>query len=452
MDTHLRPCHILVAGGGVAGLTLALALEKHNIPYTLLESYPNLIPKVGAGICLLPNGLRILDQLGCYEDLRGRVGANNVLEAVYVRDHHGTELHISDGWKERMEARWGYNGLWCDRSMLLETLYDHIIDKSKLLTGKKVERIRHLEDIVEITTTDGSKYTGDIVVGTDGVHSRVRQEMVQYAKELGVAEDYTDDDLISATYACLFGLSTSTPTLPRGLLGWNLGHDYSYITGTGPEDRTYWGLMIKLDRTYYGKEIPVLTEEDKERIIRKHWDDPITAEIHLSDLYKRSIHILASPLREIVLKKWFCGRMVVLGDAAHKMLPIIAQGGNQAFETVAAFTNELVSALCRPCIGVASSKTPLSLSELRSLFSTLQTQRMPRLSAMVEMAQNRQRMDVMATRELEEFVLNKFPAMMPGALVGRWDQGFPGAVSFRRLQMPERKKELPFDDERPTAQ
>jgi 2-polyprenyl-6-methoxyphenol hydroxylase-like FAD-dependent oxidoreductase len=225
--------------------------------------------------------------------------------------------------------------------MLLETLYDHIIDKSKLLTGKKVERIRHLEDIVEITTTDGSKYTGDIVVGTDGVHSRVRQEMVQYAKELGVAEDYTDDErtfrtlnqaspyvvlqcthklqVISATYACLFGLSTSTPTLPRGLLGWNLGHDYSYITGTGPEDRTYWGLMIKLDRTYYGKEIPVLTEEDKERIIRKHWDDPITAEIHLSDLYKRSIHILASPLREIVLKKWFCGRMVVLGDAAHKV-------------------------------------------------------------------------------------------------------------------------------------
>jgi 2-polyprenyl-6-methoxyphenol hydroxylase-like FAD-dependent oxidoreductase len=55
--------------------------------------------------------------------------------------------------------------------MLLETLYDHIIDKSKLLTGKKVERIRHLEDIVEITTIDGSKYTGDIVVGTDGVHS-----------------------------------------------------------------------------------------------------------------------------------------------------------------------------------------------------------------------------------------------------------------------------------------
>jgi 2-polyprenyl-6-methoxyphenol hydroxylase-like FAD-dependent oxidoreductase len=106
MDTQLRPCHILIAGGGVAGLTLALALEKHNISYTLLESYPNLIPKVGAGICLLPNGLRILDQLGCYEDLRGRVGANNVLEAVYVRDHHGTELHISHGWKERMEARY----------------------------------------------------------------------------------------------------------------------------------------------------------------------------------------------------------------------------------------------------------------------------------------------------------------------------------------------------------
>jgi 2-polyprenyl-6-methoxyphenol hydroxylase-like FAD-dependent oxidoreductase len=108
-------------------------------------------------------------------------------------------LLVSLSWIEIMlmlllSRRWGYNGLWCDRSMLLEILYGHITDKSKIFTGKKVESIRHLKDSVEISTTDGSKYTGDIVVGTDGVHSRVRQEMVQYAKELGVAEDYTDDD------------------------------------------------------------------------------------------------------------------------------------------------------------------------------------------------------------------------------------------------------------------
>jgi 2-polyprenyl-6-methoxyphenol hydroxylase-like FAD-dependent oxidoreductase len=129
---------------------------------------------------------------------------------------------------------------------------------------------------------------------------------------------------VSATYACLFGLST-TPTpsppksLPKGLLGWNLGHNYSYVLGTGPPNQTYWLLSIHLGKIYHGSDIPHFTEEDKERIVREHWDDPITADLRMSDLYENRLHIIVSPLREVVYKRWDCGRMVVLGDAAHKV-------------------------------------------------------------------------------------------------------------------------------------
>ncbi|KAL3461597.1 hypothetical protein BJX64DRAFT_260526 [Aspergillus heterothallicus] len=445
-----RPAHILIAGSGIAGLTLALMLETHGIAYTLLEAYAELVPRSGAGICLLPNGLRILDQLGCYEDLRGRVGEENMLETVSLRDPQGEELHFSEGWTERMANRWGYAGLWCDRSTILQTVYDHIVDKSRLLTGKRVASVRHLEDGVEVTTADGSIYTGDILVGADGTHSRVREEMVRYANELGIGEEYADGDEASATYACLFGLSTSAPapkTPPRGLLAWNLGYGHSCVIGTGQGNRTYWFLAKHLGKTYKGSEIPRLTDEDRDRIVREHWEDKITDELRLKDLYESRLHLVVTPLKEMVYKRWDCGRMVVLGDAAHKMLPIIAQGGNQALETAATFTNELFAALTSSP-PQSSSPTPLSLQEISPLLRNLQSSRAERISAVVDMGQQRQKMDTLSTPALEELMLKKFPSLMPGVLVKRWDQSFPGAVSLAALERSYREKEVLFEDER----
>ena len=61
---------VIVAGAGVAGLTLANMLEKFDIDYVVLEAHDDVAPAVGASIGMLPNGLRILDQVGCYEPIR----------------------------------------------------------------------------------------------------------------------------------------------------------------------------------------------------------------------------------------------------------------------------------------------------------------------------------------------------------------------------------------------
>lgn len=60
---------VIIAGGGIAGLTLANSLQHAGIDYVLLEGRPEIAPQVGASIGSLPNGSRILDQLGCYDDL-----------------------------------------------------------------------------------------------------------------------------------------------------------------------------------------------------------------------------------------------------------------------------------------------------------------------------------------------------------------------------------------------
>lgn len=60
---------VIIAGGGIAGLTLANALQHAGIEYLILESRDEIAPQVGASIGLGPNGSRILDQLGCYDNI-----------------------------------------------------------------------------------------------------------------------------------------------------------------------------------------------------------------------------------------------------------------------------------------------------------------------------------------------------------------------------------------------
>jgi 2-polyprenyl-6-methoxyphenol hydroxylase-like FAD-dependent oxidoreductase len=60
---------VVIVGGGIAGLTLANTLQHADIDFVLLESRPVIDPQVGASIGMLPNGSRILDQVGCYEEI-----------------------------------------------------------------------------------------------------------------------------------------------------------------------------------------------------------------------------------------------------------------------------------------------------------------------------------------------------------------------------------------------
>lgn len=75
----------------------------------------------------------------------------------------------------------GYPSLWLDRQMLLKILYDNLKHKDRVLTNKRVVHVEMSPTGVLVTTEDGSSYSGDILVGGDGVHSKVRQEMWRIA-------------------------------------------------------------------------------------------------------------------------------------------------------------------------------------------------------------------------------------------------------------------------------
>lgn len=78
--------------------------------------------------------------------------------------------------------------------MLLQVLYDNLNLKERVLRRKRVVRVDTIEGCVHIQTEDGSRYTGDIVIGADGVHSAVRREMWRDSLEAGLDLFQADTD------------------------------------------------------------------------------------------------------------------------------------------------------------------------------------------------------------------------------------------------------------------
>ena len=89
------------------------------------------------------------------------------------------------------------------RRDLLKVLYDHISDKSKVLTGKECARIGYSDSGVLVRCEDGSEYTGDIVAGVDGIHSTVRRVMQQHNETLKPGATAKNSKSISAEYNCI---------------------------------------------------------------------------------------------------------------------------------------------------------------------------------------------------------------------------------------------------------
>lgn len=75
MTTKAEGFRVIIVGGGIAGLTLANSLERAGISYLLLEGHDEIAPRVGASIATLSNGARILDQLGCWDNVRDSADA-----------------------------------------------------------------------------------------------------------------------------------------------------------------------------------------------------------------------------------------------------------------------------------------------------------------------------------------------------------------------------------------
>jgi FAD-dependent urate hydroxylase len=295
---------ILIVGGGIAGLTLATALHQKGFRAELIERNP-VWKTAGAGISVQPNGIHVLRALGLGADMEH---AGAVIRYWDFCDQEGQLLCESD-----LHAVWGESNsfIGIERMKLHQVLLTGAASVPSRL-GTSIQSLLQQYDYVSVVFSDGSMGKYDLVVGADGISSTVR----------GLALN-TDPPV----YAGHMAWRSIAPIRPKGLnkLQFHLG------------DRCFFGLCPVGDGSTYGfggAFMPRFYDEVEGRLERlrdRFSGFGETVKEYLAALTSdEQIH--ASAVEWIEQSRWYDGRVVLIGDAAHASSPMMGQGGCMAME------------------------------------------------------------------------------------------------------------------------
>lgn len=295
---------ILIVGGGIAGLTLATALHQQGLAAELVERSPSW-QAVGAGIAVQPNGMRILHALGIGSAVE-RAGA--VICRWDFCDEAGAVLSATD-----LEALWGNNGPFVGiERVKLHSVLRAAAAAVPVRLGLTVESLVQRDTHVSVSFNDGSTGTYDLVVGADGVTSRVR------ALTLSMASPVDGRQMVWRSIA---------PTRPHGLatLQFHLG------------DGCFFGLCpVGGGKTYGFANVAVAPFQEpvqgrRERLRQRFAGFGSVVQEYLAGLDSdEQIH--CSSITWLERAEWYAGRVVLIGDAAHASSPMMGQGGCLAME------------------------------------------------------------------------------------------------------------------------
>ncbi|KAK8131144.1 monooxygenase [Apiospora sp. TS-2023a] len=442
---------VIIAGGGVTALVLANMLEMHGMDYVVLESHSAIAPQVGASIGLFTNGLRILDQMGLLESIQAIFADEPPSDTMHMRRPDGTLISSLTQRSSQLEERYGYGLYFFDRQQLLQILYDNLKHKDRILLKKKVSDVKLPSSGggVKVQCTDGSVYEGTIVVGADGVHSVVRSTMRSLADKLepGYFDPAESETEVSCHYRCSFGIAKHVPGWEKGADHTITGNNQSQLVVTGPQDKIYWFLCDKLPETKYGSDIPTYSREDEALFMEQNRDLPVTEKFTLGQIFDRKTVSTLTPLHEYVYKKWFFREIITLGDSAHKPNPMGGQGANGAIESCA----ELVNAFVRLSAGRGGRKLEgLSTAEITRAFTETQKRREGRAKQLVRESHDIQSLLASESPLKTKLILHYIsPILGQKVLLGQLGKKFLGASRLDSVPLPNRPKQVLFDDELP---
>jgi salicylate hydroxylase len=314
---------VAVLGGGIAGLTVAAALSRDGVHCDVFEQTRQL-SEVGAGVQVAPNASRLLHRLG----LRRRLGITALtIDAIELRTGHDDRLVRRTGLGDRCESL--FDGPYCTvhRADLHQGLLDLLPPGTVHLTSRCVG-VEERNGRARAWFDDGSSTDADLIVGADGIHSVVRENLV------------ADKPKFS-------GQAIYRGLVPAELLDFPAGEPKVRLW-LGP-DRHCVCYPVSGGRQFsFGATIPASTWHAESWSAAGSVADLTAAYQDWHPTVRRivgaagSVGVWALHDRDTV-PRWSTDHVTLAGDAAHPMLPFMAQGANQAIED--AFT--LVACLRR---------------------------------------------------------------------------------------------------------
>lgn len=161
---------ILIVGAGIGGLTLAAICHKLNIPYLVLERSEKITPQ-GAGISLSANALRVLDQLGIFDDI-AKEGQDLRKMLIYYDTTRWRELDFTC-----YREKFGYAVYAIERHRFHHLLHQAAGGDDFVRLNAQVDNLidDETKQYVTVTTTRGQEFRGKVVVGADGIRSATRR-------------------------------------------------------------------------------------------------------------------------------------------------------------------------------------------------------------------------------------------------------------------------------------
>jgi salicylate hydroxylase len=305
---------VIVVGGGIGGLGTALALARSGVPVHLLERAPE-FSEVGAGIQMGPNAIRALDHLG-------------VLDSIYetavfpqrgvISDATTGERLTTIDFQAPMIARFGYPYVVLHRNDVLTTLLEacRAHPLVTLENDREVDEVIDEGDRMRIVCKNGVELTAGLVVGADGINSRVRRLVtndepvfsghIAYrgAMPIELVPSAADVDEVQLWVGP--GLHLIQYPVRRGELYNQVAVFESRRYAEGRDD---WGTPDELVEAFAGTceaVRAVIPRQAEERAYPNYDKDPIDS--------------------------FVANRAVLIGDAAHPMLQYLGQGACQALE------------------------------------------------------------------------------------------------------------------------
>ncbi|OAQ29373.1 FAD/NAD(P)-binding domain-containing protein [Linnemannia elongata AG-77] len=341
-----RPPRVLIAGAGLGGLFLGILLERAGIPYEVFERSAELKP-LGAIMSLSPNILPAFEQLGLYEELMAFSKPSR--SGIMLTD----KLKLIGKMVPTSPEIMGYERILFARPELSSLLFSKI-PSDKIRMSKKVASFEESKDGITVTFEDGTSAQGDILVGADGTHSAVRQHLYKNLEKQGTLPK-ADKKEMRKGYISLVGTTTALdPAQYPGMLEEDSESNliigdkktpYTWVTFTIPGNKICWNVVVQLGVTSVADEqfdcsdwVPQQNKAMMDSI--RHFKTPYGTMGDLFDVTPIE-NVSKVYFEDKLFQTWNHGRTVLIGDAAHKLLPSSGSGAVNAMQDAVILANHI---------------------------------------------------------------------------------------------------------------
>ena len=300
----------LISGGGICGLTTAIALHQQGFEVAIYEAAKE-IKAAGAGISLSSNAIRALTSIDLVKEI---LAASIAQKSAEFYTPKGKVLNHTDF--QPLVDKFGLPGIISfHRADFHQILLDKIKNKIPFYTSKRGQSIEQKENGVVLHFSDGTSATGDYLLACDGIRSAIRQQFLPTATPIYAGYTIWRGLLIDETQQIKINFPFKT---------WGKKGQFGAVPMTN--NRIYWFASFKAKAK--DESLKYIRIADLQKHFKKY-HDPIPQILALS----KAENLLLNDAEELPpIQNFAFNRVLLMGDAAHAMTPNLGQGACQAIE------------------------------------------------------------------------------------------------------------------------